>query len=51
MYLLTLGAGETAYPSGDELGFTDVLIYAFEENFNFANLAVEMDVKELKKGK
>ena len=31
MYLLTLGAGETAYPSGDELGFTDVLIYALTD--------------------
>ena len=31
MYILTVSSGETAYPSGDELGFTDVQIYALTD--------------------
>ena len=40
MYLITLGVGETAYPAGDELGFTDILIYALTD--------IQLDIKPFK---
>ena len=40
MYLITLGVGETAYPAGDELGFTDILIYALTD--------IQVDIKPFK---
>jgi len=40
MYLITLGVGDTAYPAGDELGFTDILIYALTD--------IQVDIKPFK---